>query len=135
MPIVSSMGSLEKLRKRPVSVPSLPCRCQAQAGRWSESPGPHSMRSPSISVQPQPPTTKSIASQEWRWTVEVTPGSISWTRASMERVGRSASAPTYTPRRMPRAVSCISTSPTRTTVLRYLRHSSRKSARRFFCTW
>ena len=42
-------------------------RCQVQAGRCSESPGSHSNRSPSISVQPHPATTKSMASQECRW--------------------------------------------------------------------
>ena len=48
--------------------------------------------------------------------VEVTPGSISCASASIERVGRSPSAPTYTPTRVPRSVSTISTSSRATTV-------------------
>ena len=94
MPIVSSMGSDEKLTKRAMPLPSLPCRCQLQAGRCSESPGPQWIRSPSISVQARPATQNIMASQEWRCTVLTVPGSISWAVASMARVGRSPSAPT-----------------------------------------
>jgi hypothetical protein len=93
MPIVSSIGSEEKVRYRAISWPSLPWRCQLQAGRWRESPGPHSIRCPSISVQACPATQNIIASQECRWTVLPTPGSISWAVASMARVGRPPSAP------------------------------------------
>ncbi len=94
MPIVSSIGSEEKVRNRAVPLPSLPCRCQLQAGRCSESPGPQWIRVPSTSVQASPATQNTIASHEWRCTVLTVPGSISCAVASIDRVGRPPSAPT-----------------------------------------
>nr|WP_197946744.1 hypothetical protein [Phytohabitans suffuscus] len=115
--------------------PSLPERCQAQAGMCSESPGPQPIRSPSISVQPQPATTNTIASHECRWTVVATPGSNSCASASMVRVGRSPSVPTYTPTRCPRSLGPIATWPAETTSRWLSRQSSMNLARRLFCTW
>jgi hypothetical protein len=55
--------------------------------------GFHSMRWPSISVQPEPDSMNMIASQLWRWMVVVTPASISCSVASRFFVGRSPSQP------------------------------------------
>jgi len=86
MPMVSSSGSLETSRTAPFASPSLPGRCQAQDGDEAN-PRPQSIRSPSISVQPRPATTRTIASQECLCTVETNTGSISCARASIERWG------------------------------------------------
>ena len=94
MPIVSSMGSEEKVRNRAVPLPSLPWRCQLQAGQVQRVPRAPVDPLPSISVHASPATQNTIASHEWRCTVLTAPGSISCAVASIDRVGRPPSAPT-----------------------------------------